>query len=251
MEESRNTAAFILRRRAYREHDVLVDLYSLDKGKLSLLARGAKKSGSKLAGHIEPLTLADIMIVRGRGFDYLASAVTACSYPGIRQDLNKLYYAGQALKSLRDLLQDGLPDSRVFYLLGNALETLDQTKSRQGDLTKERGQLWLAVFILKFLSLLGYEPALNFCLSCRLAPDQSTNYLDLLNRGLVCAACYDNYLANNKVNKEYILTISYNCAKILRWALKVDMEEAMKLQLDEALSREYLKIVRKLLEFRH
>ena len=69
MEETFNTKAIILKREPFWEADTRVVVYSLEKGKLHLIARGTKKISSKLAGHLEPMNFVDLMVVRGKQFD--------------------------------------------------------------------------------------------------------------------------------------------------------------------------------------
>ena len=63
----------ILKHKDYREADRLITIYSREYGKITALARGTRKISSKLAGSLEPFTLADFMIARGRNFDTIAS----------------------------------------------------------------------------------------------------------------------------------------------------------------------------------
>ena len=87
MEETYRVKAIILNRQAFRENDVMVTVQSMDKGKLKLVARGVKKMQSKLAGHLEPLNLGDIMVVRGKQFNYVGSANAENCYANIKSDL--------------------------------------------------------------------------------------------------------------------------------------------------------------------
>lgn len=48
--------AYVLHSRAYRETSALVEVWTQDHGRLTLLARGVKKSKSSLAGVLQPFT---------------------------------------------------------------------------------------------------------------------------------------------------------------------------------------------------
>ena len=87
MEETYATKAIVLNRVPFRENDIRVSLYSSDQGRLDLIARGARKTKSKIAGHIEPISLARIMVIRGKRLDYLGSAINEASYFNIKNDL--------------------------------------------------------------------------------------------------------------------------------------------------------------------
>ncbi|RAU17772.1 DNA repair protein RecO [Nitrincola tibetensis] len=47
-------AAYVLHTRPYRETSLLVDLFSLEYGRLSLVANGARRPGSKRRHHLQP-----------------------------------------------------------------------------------------------------------------------------------------------------------------------------------------------------
>ena len=48
-----NVNAIILRRADFGEADRMVTIFTPDRGKLKLLAKGARKTNSRKAGHIE------------------------------------------------------------------------------------------------------------------------------------------------------------------------------------------------------
>jgi DNA repair protein RecO (recombination protein O) len=165
MDETKHSSAIILNRSDYRESDSLITVYTKDFGKLSLVARGTKKIQSKLAGHLEPISLADILIIKGRGFDYIGSALTQNAFLKLKDNLNKLYYAGQAFNWFNRLVKDDQPDERLFFLLSYWLEVLDNYSP--AEFTKENGELFFIFFALKLLAELGYRPEMYECLNCR------------------------------------------------------------------------------------
>ncbi|MGC8781903.1 MAG: DNA repair protein RecO, partial [Anaerolineae bacterium] len=61
-------AAIVLKRRDQGEADRLLTVLTRDRGKLSLLAKGVRRQASRKAGHIEPFTLVDLLVVKGRSF---------------------------------------------------------------------------------------------------------------------------------------------------------------------------------------
>lgn len=281
MDETKNTPAIILNRRPYREHDALVTVYTLSSGKLTLAARGVKKLKSKLAGHIEPLALADILIIRGRGLDYLGSAVARTVYRGIRNDLNKLYYAGRVINLFNRLVKEEQPDERLFFLLADWLEALDGFKvargdydrrlsptfsDRQsslrsskksedfskeiGDFPKETGELFFSFFAWKLLVELGYAPEMKQCLIGREAISPGRNYFNLKNGGLVCEECFKKEPGNDDgFNKADLLTISDNCVKIIRFIINSDFSSIKKLKIEGKTVKEASNLVNNFINF--
>lgn len=256
MEETRNTAAFILNRQPYRESDSLVTVYTADAGKLFLLARGTKKLKSKLAGHLEPLTLADIMIIRGKSRDYIGSAITRETYPGVREDLNKLYYAGQALSLFNRLVKENQADERLFFLLGRWLETLNEFSVEAKDesnhysgFRKQDGELLLSFFILRLAAELGYKPEISKCLSCgkNILPGQ--NFFSLMEGGIICGACFAD-IRKKGISENEFLTISDNCVKIVRFIMDNGLKMTGKLKIERKLAKELYNLTTRFLDFR-
>lgn len=251
MDETRNSTAIIINRSDYRENDSLLTVYTKDFGKLSLVARGAKKLSSKLSGHLEPLSLVDILIIKGKGFDYIGSALGRQAFLGIKDDLNKLYFAGSALRSFNILVRDNQPDERLFLLLQRFLEVIDNYPDN--DFGRESGELLYVFFALKLLSELGYRPEMHECLSCRNKIKSGRNYFNLKNGGLVCENCFKEEFSiyeKQGIRPIEILTISDNCIKLMRFMTDNKLETASKLRLDKKFIKELSVLVNNFITFR-
>ncbi len=236
MDETRRSMAIILNRSDYRENDSLNTVYSRDFGKLVLVARGTKKNKSKLAGHLEPISLADILIIKGKGFDYVGSALTRNAFLNLKEDLNKIYYAGRAVNWFNRLIKDAVPDERLFLLLNRWLEVLDNYPATE--FAKESGELYFAFFALKLMAELGYKPEMYECLNCRQPIEPGKNYFNLKNGGLVCNPCIDKEKEFQRLNSTELLTISDNCIKLMRFIMDSKLDVAKKLKLDKKVTKE-------------
>lgn len=240
--------AIILSRQDYKEFDSLVNVYTPHEGRLSLLARGTKKPGSKLAGHIEPLTLADIMVIKGRGFDYLGSAVTRKSYPLIRKELNRLYYAGRVLALYLRQTKENLGDEMLFALLLEYLEVIDNIEVKE-TLTPEKGELAFSALVLKFLDRSGHRPDLFSCLRCREAAKPGNNTFDLLNGGIICPKCLQKHRHGTESGLNDLVFISDDCIKISRYLLKSSLITCLRLKSDQQTVADLSKLWRDFLTF--
>lgn len=151
MEETFYTKAIVLKRTAFREVDSKVTVYSLEKGKLDLVARGTKKILSKLAGNLEPISLVGVMVIRGKQFDYVGAINGENIFAKIKQDLDKVNIAGEIIKIFDRLVKENEPDKNLFSLLGNFFIYLES-------LSNEYNRIIELIFKLKFLDSLGYRP---------------------------------------------------------------------------------------------
>ena len=147
-----NLQAIILKRQIFREDDLLVTVYSLERGKLILQAKGAKKIKSKLAGHLEPVNLCRLEVVRGKQIDRVIGAQTINSFLKIKSDLLKLGYASYAVELIFELTKENHQDKAIFELLSKALNFLENEEQL------DRLKVARIAFGFKLLFFLGFDP---------------------------------------------------------------------------------------------
>lgn len=232
MESTYTTKAIILSRQPFRENDCRVVAYSIDKGRIDLVARGTKKISSKLAGHLEPFNLSDLMVARGRQYDYIGAAISKNCYYGIKSDSEKTACAGQAIGIFNQLVKHGEKDKKLFEFLKNFLEALNENQ-----LSVISCELFYHFFALSILVELGYRPELYKCVICGNKILPAGNCFGLLKGGLICANCRKN----NK-NKQS-LPISTDCIKVLRLAVESDLNKLIKLKINDKLIKETSNII--------
>lgn len=237
MEDTLHTKAIILHRRPFKENDLLVSVYSKDLGILHLVARGALKPGSKLAGHVEPLVAADIMVIKGKGRNYIGSSIGRSFYTHIKNDLNRLSYAGSALRLVEKETKEGenTGASHVFDLLNRHLDVLE---------TGEKDcELLNFSFFLKFSSLLGSEPQLFNCCNCGNIISSGRNFFSSREGGVMCSEC-------GKGNRRGSFLVSDDCIKVLRFLGNNDPSRISSLRVeDKKLRREIAGVIKDFYEY--
>ena len=234
MDETYLIKAIILKRQPFREYDAKVTVYSLEQGKMELVARGVKKISSKLAAHIEPISLTNIMVIKGKQFNYIGSSVSENNFLAVRSNLEKIKVTGKAINIFDKLIKPERQDKELFQLLYIFLEILNEKKI---DYSYD---LFLYYLILKILTELGYKPELHVCVTCKKKIKPTGNSFDLLKGGIICVSC--------KKTKNS-LTISDNAIKILRLTIEENLEELIKLKIEIKLEKEIIKIISSFLQF--
>ena len=238
MAETQRTTAIVLKRYDWRDYDSRVVLYTRDFGKKVLVARGTKRPGSKLAAHIEPLNQVELMILNGKQFSYVGSAVIETSFLKIKNNLNALYYAGSALAIFDSLVKENLSEEVVFNFLLTHLKKLEE---QADNLSSSQGNFWYQHFISRLLSLLGYQPNLQHCGHCGSLLEAGGNYFSSHNCSIVCQAC------QTEGQKISLVPISDNLIKTLR--LAVGTNELNFLKIPEKTLKEWDLINRLMIEF--
>jgi len=177
------TKAIVLNRKDYNDYDSLVFCYSLDFGKISLLAKGLKRSTAKLAGHLEPLNLIDLMIITGRERDYIGSAISENSFLNIKASYYLTDIAGQGIRFLNELIFSNQVDFTIFLLLRDFLLNLNELKSND-----RLAELFLIYFKLKLLYISGYDFDFSLCSNCK---KNSAVFLNFFDKEVLCSDCYN------------------------------------------------------------
>lgn len=187
------TKAIVLNRKPYRDYDALVSFYTLDQGYLVLLARGLQKEKSKLAGHLEPFNLVDLMIIKGRERYYIGSAISENSFLNIKSDYQRIWLAGEAISFVQSLSFPEQVDYNIFLTLRDFLLSLDFSSDSAKEL--------LLFFKLKVLEILGYGLGSSSCSFCHSKDDLIFNFFD---KEFICRNCAQGQGLSN----EYLFKIS-------------------------------------------
>lgn len=181
MAGSFKTEAVVLRSIRFGEADRVLHLYSADRGRLGAVAKGVRRTRSRMGGRLEPLSRVRLVLHEGRGDLCTVSAVdTVSSHPGLRERRQSLERASQACESILRLLDSAEPNSAAYHLLCNQLALLDA----QPDAATRAQSL---AFRVKLLLAAGFAPELASCASCGEA-DHLAGFSPAAG-GVVCASC--------------------------------------------------------------
>ena len=73
---SYRTEALVIRHTNFGEADRILTLYSREKGKIRVVAKGVRKLKSRKAGHLEPFTRVQLQLAKGRDLPIVTQAET-------------------------------------------------------------------------------------------------------------------------------------------------------------------------------
>ena len=152
------TRGLVLRATETKEADYILTVLTAEHGRLPVIARGARRRGSRLAAACQHLAFSELVLYRRGNWHYLDEGATITLFGGLRADLEKLSLASYFAEMTEAVTSEDLPAGEVLSLLLNALYALD-TLDRPAELVR-------AAFELRLLSLAGYEPLLAGCAVC-------------------------------------------------------------------------------------
>ena len=216
-----STPAIVLRQRRLGDADKILTLFTARFGKLEAVAKGVRKTRSKLAGHVEPLTQATFQLARGRSLDVVTQVETIESFQPLRDDLDRLSRALYACELLDKFTE---PREDHFDLYRLLLDTLRRLQTRD-DLDTP-----LRFYEMALLDVLGYRPELEECVTCRSRLQPVTNYWSAAAGGVVCPTCRGEEAA--------VRPLGANAVKLLRLLLHGRFSDVARVSVDASLAAE-------------
>ncbi|MBI3103813.1 DNA repair protein RecO [Candidatus Daviesbacteria bacterium] len=148
----------IVKRRNLGEADRILTVFTLRKGKISVLAKGVRRITSRRSGNVELLNRSLMYLHQGKGMPILTEATTLDTYAELKMDLTLSTYAyhlielvdkltAENILSLKDYFTPQNQENRILY------EHLKEVLKR---LVKNPRQIFIRAFEAKILSNLGF-----------------------------------------------------------------------------------------------
>jgi len=173
--------AVVLRTQKLGEADRIITLLTRERGKVRAVAKGVRRTKSRLGSRVEPFMVIDVQLYEGRSLDIVTQVETLGAYGlDIASDYGR-YTAGTAMLETTDRLVDneGEPVRQLFLLLAGALRTLAEGRHQAG--------LVLDAYLLRALAVAGWAPSFTDCARCGAAGPHRG--LSVPAGGSVCPQC--------------------------------------------------------------
>ena len=213
----------VIKTQDYRENDKLVWLYTDNLGKITMIAKGAKKSKSKFFANTIPLCYGEYLLFKGKSLFVLQEGKINNSFQGLLDNLDKLTYSSYVCELIDIALVEGEKNIQVFkeflttlYLLNT--DALDY-------------ELLIRYFELKLLKATGYGLNLDNCVCCGKKINVS-NYIDVSNFGGICESCI-------RENGMYLSKGAYNSLKFL---INTSPDKIYRLKISNDIKKEIEKV---------
>ena len=150
----------ILKRRNLGEADRILTVFTLQKGKISVLAKGVRRIISRRSGNVELLNRVSMYLHQAKTFLILTEASALATYQKIKGDLTLSTYSYHIIE-LVDKLTAENQENRILY------EHLVEVLRR---LERKPRQILIRAFEVKILSNLGFSSFQNPQVSIQIHP---------------------------------------------------------------------------------
>lgn len=224
--------AIVIRRINLGETDKILTLLTREKGKLSAVAKGARRPASRLAGATELFNYCRALLAVGQNLDVVTQVEVRQSFPKLRHDLVKIAAASYMTELVDHFTEDRLPHEEVFDLLLSGLYVLN---------SQEDVGLLIAAFSFQLMAAAGYTPIFDVCARCRSASAPLVAFSPSVG-GTICRDCRPGV-------KDSLFTApdSLDAARaLLAW----ELPQAAQLQVSDRARAQALRIVRAFLLYR-
>lgn len=218
-----NTEAIIIRVRDFDEADKVAVLLSPTEGKFQAVAKGARRPRNRYAGATQLFTRVRASLFHGRNLDTFSQIEIVESFRHLREDLVRLAYGTYACELMDELFKEKQKLEATYVLLLTTLHLLNEPGMEPEPV--------LRAYELKLLSMLGFRPKLDTCVSCggELEEGATVRFAPALG-GTLCSRCASE--------GEIIQRLSRGALESMRRLMEGDIRRAHVVRLNGEIMRE-------------
>lgn len=228
----------------YKDNDKIITLMTDKLGKISCMAKGAKKTNSALLASCQLLVYSEFVLYKGTSFYHINSAETIDTFYSLRTDYDKLEKAYEITKVLNSLVVENEETESILSLYLNSLFVISK------DMFKF--EYIMSVFKLKMLVLLGYSPSIITCSNCgkRMLEDKSNlgYYYSFNTNSVLCGECFNKLKIENenKIKNGWYISISMAAFYAITYIIISDTKKVFSFKIDQKALQEVIKIADRL-----
>lgn len=179
-ERSIRTEGIVLRRRDFGESDRILVVFTRKLGRISGIAKGARKPSSKISGHLELFSRSSYLISRGRNLQLITQAETLDSYDHLRQDLPGIGLGSYVVELVDAVTTEEGSNVKLYETLAAVLDALNSGLN---------SEIVIHYFELQLLGLTGFRPEFYRCAECGDPIIEQDQFLSGELGGVVCPRC--------------------------------------------------------------
>ena len=174
--------AIVLRGVDYSETSRIISLLTPGRGKVTCLAKGARRSNGGLGPTLDNINRIEAVYLwkDGRDIQTLTDATLLDAFPQLKRDFDKATYAAFPLELADRIAHANEPSERLYAELSGGLEQLAAWSGAAATFA-----VWLA---WRVLSVAGFTPSFDACVHCGARLGGGKHGFSF-EGGAVCANC--------------------------------------------------------------
>ncbi|MFZ7119897.1 MAG: DNA repair protein RecO [Eubacteriaceae bacterium] len=188
-------SGIVIKKTNLGDNDLIITIFTKEKGKIQVVAKGAKKVKSKFIGSTQLFSYSNFVYYTGKSFNYLSQSELIESFYNIRKDLEKLSVATYLIEIINLAFEEEDKDERVLNLVLYSLNTINRLKIKSS-------KYILLAYQLKMMGLMGYAPNLHHCSKC--LKEYEEYFFSIETGGVICKECKGQDLYSNIITVQGI-----------------------------------------------
>lgn len=218
----------VIRTVPYGEANVVLTLLTQDRGKLAVMANGAKRGKSKLRAASQLFSQGIFLLFAGKGMPSLNQA-EVLHFFHLQENIRQTAYASYLCELVTRLIPDHEPNPALYDLLLTMLQYLEEGKDPD---------IIGRIFEMKVLNSIGLQPELTSCIHCR---STAPPFLfSIKEGGLLCQQCI--------AHDPYAIGISEATQKLLRLFQVMDSHRVGAIAVKQETQKQMAQIMSRFIE---
>ncbi|ALX48113.1 DNA repair protein RecO [Lentibacillus amyloliquefaciens] len=168
----------VMKTQDYGETHKIVTIFTGQAGKISAIARGAKKPKSRMAAVTQPFIYGDFFVYLKSGLSTVQQGDVINSFRRVREDIMKTAYAAYIAELTDKLTDSHSPDGYLFNQLYRTMNWIAEY---------EDSDIPIMMYELKLFKKGGFAPAVDRCVNC--GGREMPFAFSIAEGGLLCAKC--------------------------------------------------------------
>lgn len=225
-----STDAILLRKIEYGDHDLIITFLTRSQGKLTVIAKNAKKSVKRFSGALDLFSVNQIHCTLPKkkkdGLIILSRSDLENGFADIRYSVYKTAYASYWIELIAFWAEEGKAQDGLYELLFSSLDMVCSSSIKNAVVS--------LLFQIRFMRISGLSPQIEMCQSCGTDLDhlqQQKIWFDFQEGRMFCKRC-----ASNK--NRYGMTVSKGTLKQLYWINHTPMTRADRIRFSSVAIRE-------------
>ncbi|MBU0973194.1 MAG: DNA repair protein RecO [Proteobacteria bacterium] len=235
------TDAILLRKIEYGDHDFIITFLTQSRGKLSVIAKNAKKSVKRFSGALDLFSVNHVQCTLPKknknSLIILSQTDLETGFANIRYDVFKTAYACYWVELIYFWLEEGKAQSQLYDLLFFVLDMLNRDEISMEVLS--------LLFQIRFMRISGFSPIIEYCENCKtlldMIPQKSVRF-DFKEGKIVCNKCLNKNLG-------YGLQVAKGTLKQLFWINTVETGRADRIKFSPLAIKEGQRLLESFIPF--
>ena len=209
------TTAVILTIRDYGDLDRIVTFYTSDFGKVSGIAKGAKKSLKRFGAALDLFSHVSLSFFTKETLSLVR--INHChlkqSFPSLHKDITSMGYGSYMAELINELTAERVSHRELFQTLLKLFSLIDSSPLKED---------YLRIFEMRFLVASGFRPTLTHCLDCKRKLEKGPRFwFNIPRGGVMCSSC--------SLNKNNLYPVSLGTLKLLEQAGNLTLDKIERL----------------------